>query len=447
MANKNILQKLIICLFPLGIIGLYVGVVSMYFWILFMGLFALYCNKTEIGLFLIFIGTSLFGRIFGTEFLIILSTVVFSLIGLFLLREEIWKVIIINSKTFVAYSIFILYFVLMYFLGYNNEYTQLKILKLVTRGIIWFIAFLIFVQSPNISYSRLSIFFMSLALFYLSQSYQLYGVKPSYLLDFNFFRDIGTSLRTPWGASVVNPHTLGYIALASLAFRLMDSKCFFKRARLYTICICLFSFIIVILSGARQTLVCYIIVFFIGFNRKINITPIGKLLLLISMLSVFLIIVPKMGSEHMNRSFSFQRDDVEIAYILHRDINTPLSIVKEGGVFGLGFGGYLERTGRGYPHNLLIEILTEYGLVGTIIIVIISFLIINNNGYSIFTYKTVRGGPLILIFIIFFLASMISGDLASNISVFAILFCCVIPKKLTTYKLERGLIFFKKKKK
>lgn len=430
MLNKSIFQKIVLFSFPLGILGIYLGVVSMYFWLLFGAFFLSFCKRMEVGLFFIFLGTSLFGRVFGEEFMVLFSTVFLSLAGMLLLRKEIGEALSENHRSHIGYGLFILFFVLMYLLGYHNNYTQLKILKLVVRGIIWYIAFIVFVRSSVISYSRISVLFLFLALFYLSQSYQLYNVRPSYMFDFYFFRDIGASLRTYWEASVVNPHTLGYIGIASLLFRLMDDNYIRKGALVYTIGICLLSFLIVIMSGARQTLICYIIVFSIGIVRKMKITGMGKLLFSILMLFFVLVVAAKMGSEHMNRFLLSKNEG--IAYKLHRDIDTPLKVIKVSGVFGLGFGGYGEYTGKAYPHNLFIEILTEYGMLGAVVLIAFSFILIMNNGASVVSYKTARGSPMILLFITFFMASMISGDIASNISVFALLFCCVRAKRIST---------------
>lgn len=441
MPLKN--KSFLITLFFLGIVGLYLGVVSMYLWLLILFALLFTCNKTEIGLFLVFIGTSLFGRIFATEIVVITITTISTLLGIFILRNEYLKVIILNRKPLLLFIFFMLYFLVLFLLGPQNDYAKSKILKLLVRGIIWYISFLVFVQEVNIRYTKLTILYMVVALFYLSQSYEIYNIKPSGLSDISFFRTIaGTLDDTEWGASACNTHTLGYLALGAMTFRLMDSKCVLVGERYFTIAICILSFIIILLSGARQTFIGYALVLPLGLiMHKNQIFSIRSLFIVLLVFVSVIFIGFLSGSKDLNRIFI---TDESITYRLNRDVDTPLKIARDTGLFGLGFGGYISAAGnKNYPHNILLEIICEYGLIGFIVILIMMFIFINQYCISIFKYRTIRGSPMILLFLVFFLSSLISGDIAGNIKVFIMLFCCVKPFPLFIYTVENGFISIK----
>lgn len=95
---------------------------------------------------------------------------------------------------------------------------------------------------------------------------------------------------------------------------------------------------------------------------------------------------------------------------------TALDMILESKLMGMGIGGFLSYTGgsgdRGYPHNIILEITAELGVLGLIIFLLIIavgllrfFNYFNKNFYSTSVFA---------LFVFFLINSMVSGDLNDN---------------------------------
>lgn len=433
--KDNRYYKYVIGCSIIGIVLLFFNVYNIYFWLIFLLVLLFNSNKEEIGVFMLLFGTSLFGRIFADSIVIYSITICCILLGVVLLRKEIHIIIINNYKSFFAFTFIWLFFLINFLLGYIDDYTTTKMFKLSIRGYIWLISFLILIQSLKISYTKLSSYFIVLVLFYLSQSAQFYGVEPSSFIDFAYFRRIGDTLEaTPWGASVCNVHTLGYLGIASLVFRLMDGQSVSKNETNNTVFIFLFSIVISIISGARQTYVIAIIIslVWISFNNKISFKY--KLLSILGLSFILILFTIISDSEYINRIFD---TSISVQSRLHRDISTPLQSIKDCGLWGFGYGGYYYYSGRSYPHNFFIELISENGYIGSIILLVLIFFIIKVFGFTnIIYYKTVQGASMMYFILMFFLTANISGDMSSNIILFVLLFTSVKPYPLSFLKIK-----------
>jgi len=120
-----------------------------------------------------------------------------------------------------------------------------------------------------------------------------------------------------------------------------------------------------------------------------------------------------------SQSFSFR---------LNRDINWLSGYLRftEKPLLGHGLGGYyiegMSQPGWGhYPHNLILELLSEMGMVGAMLFLLpllLSWRILKK--YS-FTIRATNGGAVSLILIALFLQSMVSFDLRTSISVISVI--------------------------
>lgn len=433
---KTKIDNLYIILFFLGIVGLYTGLVNMYFWLGLLLVRLVMSKRVEVGVFFLFLGSSLFGRLFESLSLTIVITAVVPIIGLILLRKEVIKVLINNHRSYIFLSLVILFFLIYFLLSDQNPYAQGKIVRLIVRGYIWLTAFLILFEYRRINVREFTYYFLILSLFYLSQAYQLYGIRPSSFFDIAFFRNIVELIgRNEEGTLAVNPHTLGYLSCGAIAFYVSSEKNISKNY-LQLIFLSLISFFIILVSGARQTMVIFVIIYAIAFMLKkgrLNIKSLTVgLIVLVALLLSLQFFADK--SEHIERMFS---EEMTTAERLHRDLDTPFKVMNIDPTFGIGFGEYPNYANKDYPHNFFLEILSEEGILGLIILSIILLLYILPiaSKENLIFYTTSSGVAPIIFFLVFFVRGMISGDVSSSISFIAVLFCYrvrhynIIPKK------------------
>ena len=407
-------DKIFIALIGAGLLSIYVGVVSMYVWLGLMLVRLFMLNRVELGIFSLMFGSSLFGRLFASDLLVVVLTTVFIILGYVLLRKEILHTIVRNRVSWLVFGAMIFYFVMMYLLGPMNSYATGKIARLVVRGITLLLMFQIYVQSKNVNNNHFAILFGLLAIFYLSQAYIVYGIRPSGLFDVSFFRDIAEEIgRDASGTSMVNTHTQGYLALGTLVF-LISKKNLDIKAPWIIIFVAILALLILI-SGARQTMVATLGV--LGLRIMLGDGNVIKnsifALLCISAVAIGAL---NSGSSVVEKS----KSGTNAGEVIHRDLDTPFRVMRVNPVFGVGFGGYVEYANKEYPHNMFFEIFSEYGLIGCIIFCI--FFVISLCVCSIgFKYTTNSGVYFFLFLVVYSFRAMISGDLSSSIIIFSII--------------------------
>lgn len=399
----------------IGVLSIYVGVVSMYLWLLIMMVRLFFLNRVELGIFSLMFGSSLYGRLFASDQLVVVLTTCFLILGYVLLRKEILRVIMRNRVSWLVFAALLFYFVVMYLLGPMNSYATGKIARLVIRGITWMMMFQVFAQSKNVNNIQFAILLGLLAVFYMSQAYELYGVRPHGLFDVNYFREIVTDEvgLNDDNSSIVNTHTLGYLAIGCLLFFISDQN--FTLTSVWNWCIVSIALLIVIISGARHTMVVFAFLFSFRFVLN-NGGTIKNVLIACFCLFVLGVVIFNSGIGSIEETKSANT----LGQALNRDIETPFRVMRVEPVFGVGFGGYLEHGIRYYPHNIIFEIFSEFGIIGSFIIILFIVVIIVIGKFFIF-YRTANGTYLILFFMMYAFKSLITGDLSANIVVFSLM--------------------------
>ena len=100
--------------------------------------------------------------------------------------------------------------------------------------------------------------------------------------------------------------------------------------------------------------------------------------------------------------------------------------MKERPFFGYGLGGFYvdeyAKTSDRYAHNLLLELLSETGIVGTLLILappILFFFIPARR--SIFSMRTIAGATLVPFFLLTCIGAMLSAHIGKSCIVFAVI--------------------------
>ncbi len=170
-----------------------------------------------------------------------------------------------------------------------------------------------------------------------------------------------------------------------------------------------------ILSGSRTPLIALVAVLSIYMVRRYNFTLVFCFLLF--MIGVYLLGVA------FSNNYIF---DVNFYSVYHRiEYFTKAIATNWDPLIGFGLGAFgpviLGEDVMFYPHNLVIEIIFEMGLIGGALFFILFILFVRKFSGSIFDY----------LFIYYLMLSMASGDMPGNNFVFILFFCSYIFKSGT----------------
>lgn len=405
----------------LSLCAYYMGVASLYWVIVVLVLWLFHCNIKEVGFFSMLIGSGIFGRIFASEEVNIIFTVSFLLLGIIVLfKDIIHSLLTYRHSSFFMFCI-ILFFLVEYSLGPQNEYASEKMIKLSVRLTIWTILFLIYVETDKISNKRISIAYLILAFYYLSQSAELYGVRPTSFFDTNYFRDYCIQIGKDENQThVVNYHTLAYLSLASTVFWTIQRGFNDKKNKLNTVLLLSISFWLIAISGTRQAIFVHIILMLLRyFLNKKSVFTIKNMFAVTTMIVSFFLIITLLGSSYFEQTLS---SDSDASARLNRDTVTPFIVMAINPEWGVGFGGYSIYGNKDYPHNFFLELLCEIGIVGLFLLLLLIFLyIFTNKNKHYVRYLTYNNSYLFILFVLFFARAQVSGDLSTSVGFIAIL--------------------------
>ena len=436
---SNTIDKVFIVFIFAGFILYYLGLANMIIWMILVVLRLLSCNRIEIGFFSLLYGTSLFGRMFVSPSLYLWSMIVTIVLGVILLWKEIFSSLQKNLHSYVFLLIFLLFFVFEFFIGPRTDYAVDKITRILVRAPIWTMAFFVYVYTNKISNKRMATLFALLAIFYLSQAFEIYGIHPTSFSDVTFFRVQAEILgRNELGTMAVSWHTMGFLALAPILFILSDSTV--TRNKFIWALFLLCSFLAII-SGARQVIVCLIILallrYFMSKGDIFTTTNFFKIVLLGGCIYITTLVAE---NYIMMQTLG---DKEKIAVTLNRDTETPYQVMAISPITGIGFGGYPLYANKDYPHNFIIELICEVGIVGLLFLLFLIFLFIITNNNRKYSRYTTRGGAFLFLFLALrFLISLISGDAGSSVSFICVLLTFV-PRLTNSASLMKSFKFRK----
>lgn len=175
-----------------------------------------------------------------------------------------------------------------------------------------------------------------------------------------------------------------------------------------------------LLTGSKTVLyfTIPIVILYKLFNSRLNKKLFFNLFAVLGIVTLIFLFLTSINSDALVNRFSLQSGTVGMREIMYQ---TSLNAYLSGNNFNLLFGhggatigesldaGYI----RWYPHNLLIEILYELGLMG-LFVFLAQFLLV------LFLFIKGRRNWVFFAYILHFLFSLTSGDLPSNDLVFTL---------------------------
>ncbi len=316
----------------------------------------------------------------------------------------------------VRYIIFFM-FILIYLL--NGKKGDLK-RGIIKKPLIFFlmtVCFYVFVSAISLFYTVNPVLatgkFMTLlflVLLLLGTLFMAQSMRPSEFFNFTsiFFIIIGAFYAMPVIASVLSGASRGDVNLSgpnvtTRIFFFATCASFYRyslnKNNLYLTAV-LFFLASIILVGSRGGLVgavftiTLMLVIKILFARKVkvnNTLTFRKLLLIPLCITVIYFIYEPVKRVFMERFVGVTFDGDKV-YTSGRDIIyfDAIEMIKEKPLFGHGIDSFTLSTGHVYPHNLLLEMMVEIGLIGALIFIV--FLL-----YSILFIFKLKKSPLFIL--------------------------------------------------
>ena len=303
----------------------------------------------------------------------------------------------------------------------GGSYSMEKILTMVLNSIVYIIAFLhLALFREKHIFSAIGIIFIIIGLFELCYMNELLGVRADLSSLFISFAGIRQDISqyTMGGKEVftLNYQAIGMHGCLGLVFMLFDNKT--KLSGLYYI-MAVISFFVVWYSSARQAILvfAFIILTYFTIHKKMKFSYI--LLLGFVVLTSYL--------------FLFQLDSQSYGFLIGENegrdsardfiMQTAMSQYKTNPLTGVGFGRFfIDGEYGNNEHNLFVELLTEMGIIGLLLFVIL-FMRSFTNSWSSLKRRVVEVSPFLLLLMSYFIRSMVSSDLRETIIVLIIPIC------------------------
>jgi O-antigen ligase len=240
-------------------------------------------------------------------------------------------------------------------------------------------------------------------------------------IDYEWFR-VNSLLSRNQEISGINYQFTGMNSLLAFVFLLSQSSTKSKHFNLFKILFYVTCFQLILTSGARQAIFGLIAVislytfYFSGTGGGLKKS--GSIVL--GLLIVFFIVkyIKDLDISFLTKSLNPDGGNYISATGREPIYFTSFRIISENLFFGVGLGGFAEYGISLYPHNIILEILTESGLVGMFILLIVVLYFFNTSKLSI-KHQTNNGTYFFLILACLFIRAFFSSDLTESIGLFS----------------------------
>lgn len=338
-----------------------------------------------------------------------------NLLGLFLMRDLIIDMLRSHRKSVLFLGLTLFAFGISYLFAEHTEYANTKIRLIIQNGLFLLCAYYLLDKSKCYKVKDISILLLLTSIFLISFAVQYYNIYPSSVLDFNWFRQ-----------GLQNYHYINKEFLiadyqevgmnATYAMALMYSmKKHPKGVYLYAG----LALFITLVSGARQSLLAFIMIIFFRyafFNESRSFKKVLSLGFSVIFLYVVFTILQTSNIDAVTNTID--SGDSERTLLWLESIN----IFQNNPITGVGLGGFpLHNPYHSWPHNFFLEILTECGLLGMVVFLILIIVYICTNKISI-KHCTNNGIYYFLTLLAIMVKFMVSADFTQSIALFSAIF-------------------------
>lgn len=390
--------------------------------------------KKEAGISFALVMPVVFGFLFFNIGIGIPGSIIALVIAFILLYKEL--AVIKNNPDAIKYiGAIILITIFSFVYGGVSSSGKEKLTDLLITLAIGIWAFYPITTSKNIDLAKIAVIYLISGIFLIAVALDFYGYTRTFnLFDFESFR-----ASTIYNRNLELPHVVyhipGMIGCYTTAFYLSGKKNGIKVKDLIFLGTALW---LILISGTRQAILCYFIIVACWTMIKSNKLQTKNIILTFVFCIAGYIFLSSLEVESIQKVFDTTNTTEER---LNRGYDFALKLINENTAWGVGFGNYYNpMTNQRYPHNLILEILCEMGVVGLIAMSLIVFIFVTRNKFSLFK-KTTNDNFAFIIFIPYFIRAMVSDDLSHNIILFIVIFTLFNKKHKKINKYEQDITY------
>lgn len=428
MTRKNIntvIDKLFFLICPFLLLGIYLEYTNFILCLIFIFLRLITTDKDTAGVFLILFGGLLGGVTRHVYPSIPIYGLIVAAIGLVLLLKNI-RTFIYKGKKSICFLIIVFFiFFIAYLYGPKHSYSNNKLIGLISNGLLFLFAYFVINTSHKFSNIAISQLLLLTTISYFVAAIESYGYgKPSGFFDYTWYRISSSHFSFDNKSDYISYQRVGMNALYGFAFFIAYNHERGGARRIFKFIFYATCLQLILLSGARQAIFGLAILLFLKISFFSEAHSYAKktitIILGVTTLYLFVIFIDNLGIDFLSTVLDRQGDIYSITG-RGENFTRAFQIISKYPLWGLGLGGYSPENMSIYPHNIILEILCECGIIGLTALLIVTLMFFKNNKLSL-RHMTANGTYLILILVCVFVRAFVSSDLTESIALFSGIF-------------------------
>lgn len=421
MKDSNI-YKVYYFVIPVLIIGISLGYTSFLLSLAALLPLLVLTDRHSVGFFLLMFGGPLGGVIRAMYPGIPIYGIVLEAIGVILMWDMVLDLLRNNRRAIRGILYVLVLFGFFYYIGPRDTFANNKYITMIIHGIVMVLGYYAFNNSTKINVEGLCQLLFVATICMFAFCVDKYNFVPGGITDYNWFRAQCLPYLGKWAddSMLISYQPIGMLALFAAAIFFSQVKMVRAGAIFYALC----AFQLTMISGARQAILglFLIIALRLVIFRKSNIKDkhlMEKLMWssvgLIVILAGVLFLLSLSSSDVVAGTISEGDEGRQLLFL------EALTIFQNNPLTGAGLGGFNAITEEGWPHNFVLELLCETGLIGTGLFIIIVVVALYKRKVGLM-HITATGQFYFLFLMALFVRVLVSSDLTESIEIFSAVF-------------------------
>lgn len=417
---RTVAHKAYYIIIPILVIGISLGYTGFGVSLLALIPLLFMSNRHTVAIYLVMYGGAVAGIIRATYPSIPIYGLFVEVLGIVLMWDLIKDLFSKHSKAVIGVVFVLLFFGVFYLMGPQTSFARVKYRTMWTHGLFMLVGFFALDRSSKIDVEGLSRLLLVSSLCVCAYVIQTASMSGGGLFEYNWFRQqaiVYERVNDDSGGLLVGYQQFGMLVLFSLSVFASQIKIKPLCAVFYSICCTQ----LVLVSGCRQAILGVVLVialrfvvfryeYVYGMNKLKHSFGVTAGLVIAYYLILFFL--EHLNSDVVNMTLR-EGDQGRIALYME-----SLAIFRDHILVGSGIGGYNAITGNPWPHNFILELLCETGLIGTLVAFMFLILPLVWKRLGLL-HVTASNQFYFLVLFATFVRVMFSGDLRISIELFS----------------------------